>query len=112
MNNSDFHIKIEDDSIVLLKEESLAISFRVSEIESIKVYKRDLVTEDLICMEFTTENSSYELNEEMKGWDDFVKALPDVLKNCDLVEKWFPKVTQTPFEADEIEIYSSNKLAL
>ena len=112
MNNSHFHIKIEDDSIILLKDESLAISFRVNEIESIKVFKRDLVTEDLICMEFTTENSSYELNEEMKAWNDFVETLPDVLTNCERVEKWFSKVTQTPFETNEIEIYSSNKIAL
>ena len=108
MNNSELHIKIEDDSIVLLKGESSVISFRVSKIESIKVFKRDLITEDLICMEFITGNSNYELNEEMKGWDDFVKFLPDVLTNIELVESWFPKVTQTPFETDEIEIYSAN----
>ena len=112
MQNSDSHIKIENGLIVLLKDESSEISIRVSEIKSIKVFKRDLITEDLICMEFTTENSIYEFNEEMKGWDDFLKLLPEVLTNCELVENWFPKVTQTPFETGEIEIFSSNKIAL
>ncbi len=112
MNNSDLHIKIEYDSIVLEKDESAVISILVSEIESVKVFKRDLITEDLICMEFTTENSKCELNEEMKGWNDFVSTLPNVLPNCDIVDNWFPKVTETPFETNEVEIYSSNKLAL
>ncbi len=113
MNYSDYHIKVEDTSIVLWKENSVILSSTLKEIKSIKVFKRDLITEDLICMELINKtNYSFEINEEMNGWDDFTKSLSQILQNCISIDKWFSEVTKTPFSTKRIEIYNSKKVAV
>ena len=50
------------------------------EVDKIAVFKDDLVTYDLICMEFIigTKNEVFEVNEEVEGFWEMVKRIKEV----------------------------------
>ena len=106
----DHEIKFDANTftVINLKELSAAdLSMKWSEVCKAVAFKRDLFSVDLICLFlYRSDNSGLELDEEMKGWCEFIEAMPTYLQNCKLFEDWFSKVAFPAFAANPTEIYS------
>nr|BAJ07004.1 putative uncharacterized protein [uncultured bacterium] len=81
------------------------------EIQKITTYKRGLLTTDLICLSIETNMETYEVNEEMDGWDSFVSNCELKLKGITTSKEWWGRVMQPAFATNQETIYekSSNK---
>lgn len=83
-----------------------AQTIRWSQIKAAYVYKRDAFTVDLICLAFRLEDDSiFEVNERMQGWDYLIENLPEYLPNCVKFSEWFMEVAFPAFEMNLIQIY-------
>ncbi len=50
------------------------------QIVSVSAFKRDLWTNDQICLEFeSADGGTTELNEDMSGWNELLSTLPSLL---------------------------------
>jgi len=79
--------------------------FTWSEVKSAMAFKRDLLTTDLACLEFMLETSSFEINEEVPGWQSVVDLLPDYLPGARPYVEWWPEVVQPPFQASRLTVF-------
>ena len=77
------------------------------EIKEIYVYKRDVYIVDLICVMLRTsdDRDSFELHEQMSGWQNFVDNLPEHLPGCRPFHEWFMEVAFPAFEFNLVKIY-------
>ncbi len=66
-------------------------------IEEVHAFKRDLFTVDLICLalKLTDEDGYFEVHEEMHGYHDMLKVLPDRLPGY--TESWYSDVAFPAF---------------
>lgn len=77
---------------------------------SIHAYKRDVFAVDLICLCIVSSGEdAVEIDEEMQGWDELIKKLPDYLTGCKKFEEWFETVAFPAFELNLTEIYKRAK---
>jgi hypothetical protein len=72
-------------------------NFRWPEVQRIAGFKRDCITVDQICIEFTLNNWAVEINEEMDGYKDVVAAMSKHFP--DMNAQWWESVTFPPFAA-------------
>jgi hypothetical protein len=77
-------------------------------IRHVIAFKRDFFNIDCICLLFTlSDETSVELDEDMKGWLELMEAIPNYLSGCKPLDKWFFDVAVPAFATNPIEIYSS-----
>ncbi len=77
-----------------------------SEICRIHAYKRDLFAYDCICLFISrADDTGMEIDEQMVGWSDFCKALPQHLPTCVPFENWYVTVAFPAFETNFTELY-------
>ena len=76
-----------------------------SEVTGVVAYKRDCYTVDLICAGFVTHEGTIEVNEEMKGWTELMKSLPNHLPGAVSETEWWETVAQPPFAANPTTIF-------
>lgn len=82
-------------------------SMKWSEVVKVTAFKRDLFAVDLICVFLSTADSSgIEVDEDMGGWDEFVKGLPNNLAGCKAWEQWFTEVAFPAFDPKMTEIFN------
>ena len=75
-------------------------------ISCITVFKRDVYIHDMICVLIEVGGEDViELNEEMEGWEDFVRELPLFLPSAMRYAEWFLKVAFPAFEPAPVRIY-------
>ena len=63
-------VKTDNDGyqiIPIAKNATSTLKIQWKEIQRISIYKRDLLTTDLICLNVATDTESHEINEEMDG---------------------------------------------
>lgn len=78
--------------------------FQWKEVVSIEAYKRDLVTEDLICLEIKlSSHESITLHEELKGFEEFKAIMSSQLKVNNT--NWMSAVMLPPFEECRTLVY-------
>lgn len=98
-----------DRGVFSSSNDSLSIStteIRWESITGIRVFKRDLMFYDLICMEIMHGESVALIDEEMPGFDWVAHELPLHLPNVEPFDYWFQKVAFPPFETSLITIYT------
>ena len=79
---------------------------RWSEVKSVEVFKRDLLTFDLICVQLRTEEEEpLEFDEEDSSWEDLMAALPKHLPGCKAWGAWFSEVAFPAFEAKPQRVF-------
>lgn len=87
-----------------LREQKPPVTMRWRHVERVRLFKRDLLTHDCICMFLAdAQDIGLELNEEMAGWNAFVKELPVHLPGCR--SDWEKSVALPPFATNETELY-------
>jgi hypothetical protein len=78
--------------------------FKWADVTSIEAYKRDMVTEDLICLDiFLSAGTIVTLHEELNGFEDFKTMMHQqlYLNNKD----WMVAVMLPPFEECRTQVY-------
>ena len=73
------------------------------EIEKIDAFKRDLLTEDQICLEIHVNKKLFYCSEDFEGWTEFGSELK--IQLVELEKNWFSKISQPPFEGSRITIF-------
>ena len=89
------------------KKERFEISWR--DVEEVHAFKRDIFTVDLICLAFKRSGKEeyLEVHEEMSGYYDMLKSLPDRLPGFS--ESWFPDVAFPAFETNHRVVWRREK---
>ena len=91
---------------------SKGFSFRINEItseknwdeiEEINVYKKDLMTFDLICMDIIFNETFVTFSEDTPGWYVLLNKLKEVFN--DIPKDWDSSVVLPPFETNFKIIY-------
>ncbi|MXO61299.1 hypothetical protein GRI89_17275 [Altererythrobacter salegens] len=73
-------------------------SLPVELIDGIVFYKRDQITDDLICCDVSSEGQVWTFHEDLKGWDNLIEHFHR-LEGFKV--DWFDCVSQPPFEVSE-----------
>ena|SRR5258707_8261052 len=82
------------------------VTFSWQEVTQVMVFKRDQFIVDLICMLFELNGKeTSEMNENMQGWQDLVKAVPIHLPGALTQEEWWGKVVSPAFETCLTQVY-------
>ena len=76
---------------------TVTTSAKWSEISRAAVYKRDCYTVDLICIGFFASDGSFEIHEQMSGWQGLVEQLPRYLPGTPVWEQWWLEVVHPAF---------------
>jgi hypothetical protein len=84
-----------------------AVDVGLDQIERIEAYKRDLLTEDQICMDIWLDRTApspgpVSISEDMQGFDAVVEGL-ERLRGFDPL--WRDKVVQPPFAENRTLVY-------
>jgi hypothetical protein len=75
------------------------------EVDTITVFKEDLLTEDLVCMEFIigARNEVFEVNEEVAGFWEMVERIKEILPTSR--QDWELSVVKPAFTRNATVIY-------
>lgn len=100
-------MKIEfDDKKIILTNEGQEAEIPWETIESVFVYKQDLVIVDRVATLIKMDGDlDIEINEEMEGWKELVDVLPKYLSNCRDFADWYMDVAFPAFEPKPTVIY-------
>ncbi|HTB83348.1 MAG TPA: hypothetical protein VK742_06815 [Candidatus Sulfotelmatobacter sp.] len=91
----------------LKQKEETPIFILWNEIVQATAFKRDLFTVDCICLLIKNRDSKeLELNEDMKGWPEFIESLEKFLPKSKPFSEWLFQVASPAFEANPTEIFS------
>lgn len=78
------------------------------DVESVELFKRDLISTDIVCMNFKSKAGGYFLlHEEVKGFVDTVRAMSSY---WGLGDDWYRRVVFPPFETCRVTIKPLPKL--
>jgi hypothetical protein len=72
-----YRLAANDEFVILVENEKEKWRFRRDEVTRIATYKRDLLTTDLICLDFFVgaKNLTYSTHEEISGFNDLQNKL-------------------------------------
>lgn len=85
---------------------SKKLLFQWEDVNYVEAYKRDMVTEDLICLEIGLSSGSVvTLHEELKGYEQFKTMMQNKLKLDN--EDWMASVMLPPFEECRTKVYKT-----
>ena len=107
---SDHRISHDRDGLTLALHPSGEVVGRLawSDVRRATAFKRDLVTTDLACIEFELASQSFEINEEIPGWQSVVDLLDQYLPGALPYAEWWPEVLKPPFETRKTPIFDRN----
>ena len=81
-----------------------------NQVVAVRAFKKDMVSVDLICLQFETADGRRCLvHEEMVGWESLVEELPDYLPGFPLYSTWWSRVAKPAFAANEQVLYERTK---
>ncbi|MCT2398565.1 hypothetical protein [Novosphingobium mangrovi (ex Huang et al. 2023)] len=75
----------------------------LDEMARVTFYKRDEITNDLICCEVVMNSQTWSFHEENVGWGLLIKHLENL---PGFRSDWFSAVSQPPFAASETVAFS------
>ena len=100
--------EIGDESLSFCEVGKPPVRIAWNDIQEITVYKKDLLTEDLICFDLKVIRNemhmTYTINEEMKGFTEIEKALQRSLPHFD--KTWRNKIIKPAFESNRLCVFS------
>jgi hypothetical protein len=107
----DEKLVLTDDGFNLVFKDGSVRGLLWSDVDRINVFKEDLITTDLICMEFLSDRlgHSFDINEEVDGfWDvanEVARRFPKAVSRRD----WEVEVKRQPFARSPINVYDAAK---
>jgi len=90
-------IKVTDDGFTItLNSEVRNVSWK--EIQAINAYKDDLITYDVICLDFVLIDSVIKITEEIEGWSDLTEKVNNIFPVID--KEWYNNIMLPAFETN------------
>ncbi|MBN2473827.1 MAG: hypothetical protein JXB62_04425 [Pirellulales bacterium] len=87
------------------RNETESASFQWRDVLMVDTFKRDYLTVDCICLAFETPDGWIEVNEDMKGWPEFLQAVEPNLPGFPSQEKWWHEVMIPVFEINHSTLW-------
>lgn len=92
-----------DWGFININDEEFALEW--DNVKKITIYKRDLITEDQICLEITHLNDTvFTISEDTKGWFQLIKHLSNEFPEVN--EENIMKIAQPAFARNETVLFS------
>jgi len=79
---------------------------RWDDVTSIRAFKRDLLTMDVICLLVSSHDSAAEVNEDDSGYGELEQ---EMARRLDISPEWKLAVIAPPFETNATEIFSGSR---
>jgi hypothetical protein len=77
------------------------------------VFKRDLLTTDCIhTLIRLSDGRGVEVHEELLGWQNFMRSLPQHLPGTPAFEEWWPEVAFPPFDTKLTTLFARSAAAV
>ena len=89
-----------------LENETGSLTFSWDSVLAVDTFKRDFFTVDCICLAFETKDGWIEVNEDMKGWGDFLPAVASRLTGFPEQGKWWREVMLPPFATKHARLWT------
>jgi hypothetical protein len=89
-----------------MENETGSVSFLWDSVSAVDTFKRDQLTVDCICMAFQTDDGWIEVNEDMKDWDSFLKAVELRFPGFPPQKAWWGEVILPPFETKHSRLWT------
>ena len=83
-------------------------TFKISEIDIIKVFKTDDLVYDTIWINIEIGDTVISIPDEMDNWEQSIEELQSRLSRCLPFENWYQKIVHPAFKRNEIIIYIKN----
>lgn len=98
-------IILKDDGFDLYSGDRLKGGVLWREVDKIAVFKEDLITYDMVCMEFIigAKNEVFEVNDEVEGFWEMVKRVKEALPTSQ--QDWEAVVVKPAFARNPTVIY-------
>ena len=88
-------IEIDDETLRITRSRE-AVAFRWDDIRRVVAYKRDCLAADQLCFSISDGDWEAELNEDMEGWPELIRELPEKLDQFPPESEWFERLDQPP----------------
>ena len=76
------------------------------DVVSVRAYKHDAITTDVVYLALTMrDGSEFLAHEEAPGWEDFLEAAETALPEFPPVGTWLPKLTRPAFARNETVLF-------
>jgi len=93
--------------ITYFSDESVkSAAMKWSEISRVLAFKEDLSAYDLLCVALTGHDGTMIVDEQMDGFDELIRVLPEHLPGAPLVEDWWTRVIHPPFAANFTTLFA------
>ena len=98
-------IVLRDDGFDLHSGDALKYGVLWNEVDRIEVFKEDLITYDMVCMEFIVgaKDMVFPVNDEVEGFWEMVKRVKEVLPSS--LQDWEAVVIKPAFARNPTVIY-------
>jgi len=87
-----------------------AVTFPWNSVSVVDTFKRDCFIFDCICLSFETPDGWVEVNEDMKGWGEFLDAVELSLSGFPPQKDWWSKVVIPAFETNHLRLWTRDAL--
>ena len=74
-----------------------------NEVQEINAYKKDMMVYDLICLDIILKSSVITIQEEFKGWTEFMIEMSRVFPTINL--DWYFNIMNPAFETNFTTLY-------
>ncbi len=89
-----------------MENETGCIAFLWNSVLAVETFKRDQFTVDCICLAFETKDGWIEVNEDMKGWGDFLSAVESHLAGFPPQANWFLNTMFPAFATNHARLWN------
>ena len=98
-------LEVSADEVTLFSDDREVWQFRWDAVTRIDTYKRDLLTTDMICLDFFvgSRQLTYPVHDEMQGFGVVCAQLRRHFPSVE--EDWLPQVTLPPFATNHKVLY-------
>lgn len=94
---------------VTMENETGLVSFRWDTVSAVDTFKRDLFNVDCICLAFETPDGWIEVNDDMRGWGEFLIAVEAALHGFPPQAKWWQKVMIPAFATNHQRLWTEGE---
>jgi hypothetical protein len=84
-----------------------SVWFLWNSVSAIETFKRDFFSIDCICLAFETSEGWIEINEDMKGWHEFLRVVENRYAGFPELPSWYRKVMLPPFKANHTRLWGA-----
>jgi hypothetical protein len=93
-----------------LENDTGSLSFSWDSVLAVDTFKRDFLTADCICLAFETNDGWIEVNEDMKGWSNFIPALESCLPGFPPQKIWLHDVALPAFATKHARLWTKSQM--